>query len=130
MPTVNLRVRRSAVIAVSAAAFAAALSGCAMSDDQLARLLVAPDKYALYNCDEIATEAQVKAARELELQQLMAKAASDESGRLIGTVVYRPDYLSVRGEINELRLAAAAKHCTLAPGAGRPAARASDGAIH
>ena len=92
-----------------------------MSDDQAARYLVAPDKYLLYTCDDIAREAQTKAARELELQQLMAKAGTDATGRLVGDMAYRSEYLSVRGELNELRHTAADKHC--AGDAGRCRAR-------
>ncbi len=109
---------------------ALALSACAMSDDQAARYLVAPNKYLLYTCDDIAREAQTKAARELELQQLMAKASTDATGRLIGDMVYRSEYLSVRGELNELRRTAADKHCAGAPAGAAPAARASDKAAH
>ena len=122
------RVRRTTIIAVSIAAFAAALAGCAMSDDQLARLVVAPDKYALYSCPEIAKDAQAAAAREQQLQQLMAKADVEVSGRLVSAVAYRPDYLTVRGELNELRAAATAKKCNFVPGAA-PAARLSDSVI-
>ena len=122
-------IRGLAVNFVSVAALAAALAGCAVSDDQAARFLVAPDKYLLYNCDEIAREAQTAAAREQELQQLIAKADVDASGRLVSTVAYRTDYLSVRGEINELRAAAVAKHCDVVPGAAGPVVRASDSVI-
>ena len=125
----NSRVRRSAVIAVAGAALAAALSGCAMSDDQMGRLLVAPNKYVIYNCDEIARELQITGAREKELQQLMARASTDAGGRLVSSLAYDSDYLTARGEINELRATAAAKHCDPVPGAAGPAARASDRAI-
>jgi hypothetical protein len=118
-----------------AIAAATALSGCAVSDDQMARYLVAPDKYVLYRCAEIAKEMQAATAREQELLRLMANADVDAGGRLVSAVAYRPDYLSVRGEINELRAAAAAKHCTIAPADiapadAKPAARLSGGAIH
>jgi hypothetical protein len=129
MSKVKRRVARLTVIAISGAALALALAGCAVSDDQAARFLVAPDKYVLYNCDEIAREAQTTAAREQELQQLIAKADVDASGHLVSTVAYRTDYLTARGEINELRAAAIAKHCDVAPGAASPAVRVSDSVI-
>jgi hypothetical protein len=100
-----------------------------MSDDQAARFLVAPDKYALYSCPEIAKETQAATAREQQLQQLMEKADVEASGRLVSAVAYRPDYLTVRGVLNELRAAAAAKHCDFVPGAAAPAARLSDSVI-
>lgn len=102
-----------------------ALAGCTMSDDQLGRLMVAPDKYALYNCSEIARAAQAAAAREAELQRLMARAGTDAGGRLMSSLAYDSDYLTVRGEINEMRAAAAAKHCDAAPNSA-PVQRASE----
>jgi hypothetical protein len=129
MSTVNSRVRRSSVLAVGSAALAATLSACAMSDDSMARFVDAPDKYLLYSCDEIAKEAQVKGAREQELRQLMAKAGTDAGGRLVSGLAYDADYLTVRGENNELRAAAGAKHCDSVPGAASPAARANDRVI-
>lgn len=122
MSQMTLRLAPSTVIAVSALAM---LAGCAMSDDQAARFLVAPDKYTLYSCDEIARETLTKVAREQELQGLMAKAGTDSGGRLIGDIAYRPDYITVKGELNDLRQTAADKKCADVPGA----ARASDGAV-
>jgi hypothetical protein len=115
--------RNGVTIVGSAAVFAGVvlvglLAGCAMSDDQMARFLVAPGKYTLYSCDEIAKETQAKAAREQELQQLMAKAGTDSGGRVIASIAYEPDYVTVRGELNDLREAAASKHCATTPGAG------------
>ena len=86
------------------------LAGCA-SDDSTARLFVAPDKYVLYTCDEMAREMKTKVVREQELAQLMQRAGTDAGARLISGVTYDPEYLSVRGEINDLRASAAAKNC-------------------
>jgi hypothetical protein len=90
------------------------LSGCA-SDDSTSRLLVAPDKYVLYSCDEIAREARGKIAREQELRQLMAKAGTG-AGRVVSGVAYDPDYLMVHGELNVLRATAKEKNCKNIPG--------------
>ncbi len=56
-------------------------------------------------------------------------ASTGAGGRLVSGLAYDSDYLTARGEINELRAAAAAKHCDSVPGAASPAARASDSAI-
>jgi hypothetical protein len=117
--------RPSVALAICTALAAAGLSGCA-SDDSTARLLVAPDKYVLYTCPEMAREMQVKTAREKELRDLMRKDGADAGARLIGGFTYDPEYLSVRGEINDLRATAANKNCTEVPGAGA----APIGAIH
>ena len=106
MPKVNIRVRRSAVIAVTVAALAVALSGCAMPDEQLARFMVAPDKYMLYTCDDIAKETQAAAAREQELRQLMAKADVDAPGRLVSAVAYSILFLSHSSALSRCCLAA------------------------
>jgi len=125
---VKRRMPRSAFITLSGAALAAVLlAGCAMSDDQMARFVVAPGKYTLYSCEEIARETQTKTVREQELQQLRARASTDSGGQLISSVAYDPDYLTVRGELNELRKAAAEKNCTAAPGAAPPAPTARSG---
>jgi hypothetical protein len=129
MVTAKHPVRRLVAVVAAGAALAAGLAGCAVSDDQLARLVVAPDKYALYNCVEIARAQQTATAREQQLQQLMAKADVDASGRLVSAVAYRPDYLTVRGELNELRAAAAAKHCDGAAATAVPVERVSDQVI-
>jgi hypothetical protein len=106
------------------------LSGCAMSDDKLSTFLVAPDKYVLYTCKEIAAQAKVNVARQKELEGLMAKANTDAGGRLVSSVAYQPDYLTARGEMNDLRDAAIVKHCDFVPGNEAPGAHASDSIIH
>jgi hypothetical protein len=131
MSTLIIRVRRSAVAAIAGAALAAAsLAACTTSggtsDDQMGRLLVAPDKFVLYNCAQLAEAAQTTAVRERELQLLMAKAGVDSAGRLVSALAYRPEYLTVRGEMNELRKAAAAKNCKFVPGAENPGGGTSD----
>ena len=91
------------------------LGGCAMSDDKLAQMLVAPDKFALYRCEEMATRAKELAVREAELKALMVRAGTGSGGELVSTVAYRPEYLSVQGEMIELRRTAAEKKCAPIP---------------
>ena len=119
---------------VAVALLAAMLSACTApsggsSDDTVSRFLVAPGKYVLYSCPEIAVQAAATAARERELERLMAKANVDAGGRLVSAIAYRPEYLERRGEMNELRQAAVAKDCKFVPGADIPGGRASDNAI-
>jgi len=114
---------------VAAALLSALLSACGTSDDTIGRFLVAPDKFVLYSCAELAERATALAERQRELERLIAKAGDDAGGRLVSTVAYRSDYVSVRGEMNELRTAAAAKNCKLAPGAENPGGRAGGSAV-
>ena len=91
------------------------LGGCAMSDDKLAQMLVAPDKFALYRCEEMAPRAKELAVREAELKALMVRAGTGSGGELVSTVAYRPEYLSVQGEMIELRRTATEKKCPPIP---------------
>jgi hypothetical protein len=107
----------------AATLLAALLAGCGAgaggsSDDKMARFLVAPDKFVIYTCPEMAEKAQELTARERELEQLIAKAGQSTDGRLVSSMAYRPDYITVRGEMNELQKAAATKNCKLPDAAG------------
>jgi hypothetical protein len=100
-----------------AALAAALLSGCAASDDASGRFFVQPDRYQLYSCRELAEAAQGIASRQLELEGLMAKAAPDASGRFVSTMAYRPEYLQLRGLMNEIHKTSAEKKCKFSPNA-------------
>jgi hypothetical protein len=113
MPMRNFKTNDTRPVLFALLLVAVSLSGCAMSDDKLASFLVAPGKFALYTCPELAQRAKTTAARQRELEQLMAKAGAGSGGRLVSMLAYRPDYLSARGEMKDLREAAAAKKCDL-----------------
>jgi hypothetical protein len=108
----SVKAKRCAA-AFAGIALASLTAGCGMSDDTMARLLVAPDKYTLYNCQDLATVEKTTAAQVRELQQLMAKADVDSTGRLVSAMAYRSDYVSARGELNEIRQASIVKKCGL-----------------
>ncbi len=106
------------------------LAGCAGADqDATARFLVAPGKYVLFNCAQIAHQAGVNATRQHELEALMVKAGDGSAGRLASAVAYRPEYLQLRGEMADLRQSAAEKKCKFVPSAERAAQPASSAAI-
>ena len=94
---------------------AMALCGCA-SDEMAGRFLTTPDKYVLYNCEALATAAQENAGRQRELEALMAKAGVDGGGRLVSDMAYQPEYLQLRGLMDQLRKTAAEKNCNLSAG--------------
>ncbi len=114
--------------ALAAALAALTLGACAGNDDQAARFLVAPGKYVLFNCKQLAQQSEVNMTRQHELEGLMAQAGTGSAAQLVSTVSYRPEYLTLRGEMLDLRQAAADKKCKFVPGAA-PAAAASGGAI-
>lgn len=104
---------------------AALLAGCTASndttDDRIGRLMVSPGKYMIYTCKQLAGTIAGTSVREKQLEALMAKAGSG-AGSVVTLVGYRPEYMQVRGELYEMRQAAAAKNCD-APGAQKPGAR-------
>ena len=122
----NVNFRNLAVAALLGTIVSGCTTSGGSSDDKMGRLLVAPDKFVLYSCPALAERATAINVREKELLGLMAKAGPSSGGRLVSTVAYRPEYLELRGEMNELRNAAAAKNCKFAQGPERPAGRAGD----
>lgn len=120
--------------AIVALGLLTALSGCGggsgfTAEDRAGRMLIAPGKYMLYGCDEIAQAAVISAARAEVLEQMMAKASVDAGGRFVSGVAYEPEYVERRGELNELRNAAREKNCKPIPALNPPAPRTSDGVV-
>ena len=120
-----MTIRATLTIGVLAAVV---LSGCAASDDTPGRFLVQPDRFQLYSCRELAVAAQGNSARQRELEELMAKAGQDASGRFVGTIAYRPEYVQLRGLMGEIRKTAAEKKCKINMDAAL-GGRASDQAV-
>jgi outer membrane PBP1 activator LpoA protein len=130
MPMHHLHSRAAVRLAALALA-AGLLAGCAGTDpDATARFLVAPGKYVLFNCAQIAQQAQDNGKRQHELEALMVKAGNESSGQLVSAVAYRPEYLQLRGEMTDLRQVAADKKCKFVPSAAQSAQPVSTGALH
>lgn len=104
---------------------AAAVCGCA-SEDTAGRFLVPPDQFVLYNCAQLSDAARVNFARQQELEKLMAKAGTGAGGEIVSDLAYRPEYVQLRGEMNELRKATVEKNCKPLPATASPTGRASD----
>jgi hypothetical protein len=101
---------------LAAALAGVGLSGCAGgADDTAASFLVAPGKYTLFNCDQIADQTEINLKRQHELEALMVRAGPG-SGEVVSAVAYRPQYLTLRGELTELQRVAAEKKCKFVPG--------------
>src|SRR5215472_7516584 len=99
-----------------------ALSGCA--SETASRIFVEPDRYVLYSCKELAAQALGNLNRQQQLEQLMAKAGSG-SGQIASAMAYQPEYAQLRGEMTQLRNAAADRKCPpLSSGPTAPAAPA------
>jgi hypothetical protein len=117
---------------IFAALLAASLAGCTTTggsaDDGMGGFVVAPGKFLLFNCDQLAVRATGIVTRQKELEALMAKAGTGADGGLVSAFSYRPEYVALRGEMNELRKAAAERHCKSIP-ALEIEGRASDRAV-
>jgi hypothetical protein len=90
------------------------LAACTTSSDNrdfAGRLLVAPDKFQNYSCQQLEGRAIGSAARRKQLEQLMAKAGTSLDGRLVATMAYQTEYTETGGDLDELRQTAAAKNC-------------------
>ena len=98
-----------------AALAAVTLSGCA-SEEAVSRFLVPPDKYVLYSCAELATASQTVLTRQRELELLIAKAETGPGGQVASAMAYRPEYVQLRGEMDQLRKTAGEKSCKFVPG--------------
>jgi hypothetical protein len=103
------------------------LAGCA--SETASRFLVEPDRYVLYGCKDLAAQAIGNAARQHDLEVLIAKAGSG----VASAMAYQPEYLQLRGEMTQLRKTAADKNCGPLPSAPGQAptagARTSDQAV-
>jgi hypothetical protein len=75
------------------------LSGCAdLGGDAWTTAFADPAAYELYDCKQLEPVRKTLAAREAELQGLMAKAQTATGGAVVSELAYRNDYVSVRGQ--------------------------------
>jgi hypothetical protein len=95
---------------ILSAAALVTLAGCGLPDD-MALSMVDRGKYTFYNCDQLAAAAREKANREHELRSAMTQAASGAGGALVNAIAYRSEYLTVKGELQELQITAREKEC-------------------
>jgi len=101
--------RCRAGLPAAAALCCALLAGCSNVED----LFVAPGKYDVYSCDQIATQGRAAAARERELKGLMSKASQGAAGDLVNTMAYRSEYLATQGQLKQLEQMAVDKKCDM-----------------
>ena len=115
----NFRMRRLLPRALAVATLAATLAACAGApggeESLTERALVAPGKYVLYNCPQLAVAAKASEKRKADLEVLIAQAGPGTGGRLAANVAYGPEYSQTRGELAELGRAAAEKNCKPVP---------------
>lgn len=107
------------------------LAACGTTDpgeDRLGKFLVAPGKYQLYDCQQLAQQSTHYVRREKELRQAKAQAEAAPAGQLVSSLAYGSEYGQVRGNIDELRREVKEKKCNppppgLMPGSSLPTSR-------
>ncbi len=98
------------VAVLTAACLAACLGACGSIGDQATgSAFVSPGKYNIYTCYDVDVRVLAMRKRQIELEQLMARASQSAGGEIINTLSYRTEYLQTRGELAELSRAAADK---------------------
>ncbi len=110
----NACIAAAALLVVLAAALP--LAGCGTASDPLAATLTAPGQYDYYDCPAIKVAVTGIVKRQRELEGLMARAKSGPAGGFISASTYEPEYVTLRGKMNELRRVAAENHCDFVPG--------------
>jgi hypothetical protein len=89
----------------------ALLAGC-VAGERAEDFYVAPGKYVLYDCQQLAGAAAHFEERDRELSGLMARAKQDAGGELVSALAYNSDYYSNLGELKDVRREQAEKNCS------------------
>jgi hypothetical protein len=90
----------------------AGLAGCAsVGERSAASAFTSPGKYNVYTCQDIENSIAAVRFRQLELEQLMARASQGAGGEFVNTIAYRGEYAQGRGDLTELDKAKAEKQC-------------------
>jgi hypothetical protein len=102
---VRARIGGAFLLAVMAAACSTTL------EETTGSLYVAPGKFVLLKCPDIAARSIADSKREKELVSLMDRANQDPTGPVVNTLIYSTDLNTVRADLAELRRTAAEKNC-------------------
>jgi hypothetical protein len=89
---------------------AALLAGCSASGGP-ENFYVAPGKYVLYDCKQLAGAQAHFAGRDQELSRLIARAKEGAGGDLVAALAYEPEYYSNLGELRDVQHELAEKKC-------------------
>ena len=81
------------------------------AQERVEQFFVAPGKYVLYDCAQLAAVEVRFIARDKELKRLIARAKEGPAGGLISTFVYDPDYYSNLGELHDVQREQRVKSC-------------------
>jgi hypothetical protein len=88
------------------------LAGCgSISDRTAAAAFTSPGKYDVYSCEDVERMIAAVRVRQVELEQLMARASQGAGGEFVNAIAYRGEYAQGRGDLIELAKAKADKQC-------------------
>jgi hypothetical protein len=87
------------------------LSACSSTLESLGDPMIAPGKFDLLKCPDLANRSLLASKREKELMSLMDRANQDAAGPMVNTMVYGPELASVRSELELLHRTAGEKNC-------------------
>lgn len=113
MPGAKTRFAAPALLVALAAALP--LAGCQTMSDPLGTIAASPGQYDYYDCPAIERAAIDILKRQRELRGLIARANQGPAGGFISATTYEPEYVTLRGKMNELRRAAVEKKCNFDP---------------
>ena len=105
---------RKTALAMIAFAATGVNTPLAHAQERIEQFFVAPGKYILYDCAQLAAVEVRYIERDKELKRLIARAKEGPAGGLISTFVYDPDYYSNLGELHDVQREQRVKNC--APG--------------
>jgi hypothetical protein len=105
-------ISRTATGVAAAVLLSFGLAGCgSISERTAAAAFTSPGKFDVYTCQDIETSAATLKKRQLELEQLMARASKGSGGEFVNIIAYRGEYAQGRGELVEMNKALADKQC-------------------
>ena len=120
------------------------LGGCAGVSDTISPAFVDPAKYDLWECKQLAPERRNLANRLADQERLMAKAETGAGGAVVSEMVYRNEYIAIRGQQKLLEETWQKSRCRESdmqaalppaqpappPGAAKPSKSKSGGAVY
>lgn len=90
------------------------LAGCgSISEETAHTALLKPGKYDISTCEDIETQTASMRTRQIELEQLMARASQGAGGEFVNAIAYRSEYALTRAELVGLAKSKADKHCAI-----------------
>jgi hypothetical protein len=96
---------------IAAATMLALLLAGGATGEHAEDFYVAPGKYVLYDCQQLAGVAAHFEQRNKELTDLIARAKQGPGGELASSLAYDADYYSNLGELKDVRREQAEKKC-------------------